>query len=1071
MDPLTALSVAAATAQFIDFGFKIVSNAREIYGSVSGATDENQSLAAAALEIRQLTERLVSSTFKNPTEEQEALNNLITECGSLSNQLLKLLDKARAKDPKSKFQSTIAALKSKHYEREKLNLYSRLQQCRLRLESLLSEFSRSATQEQLEHLIQYSSTNNYNLGTIRARVEEISRGVALESIGPKARAQFQELLGISESMYTKAAQRKVLGLIAFPGMRNRMDVVERAHSSTFKWIFDDGTDEGPDVENAERPRQRNREGVQPFVEWLSSGDGAYHISGKLGSGKSTLMKYLCGHARVREELQKWAGSTKLVIASFFFWRNGSPLQRSLPGLFRTLLHDVLEECPELIPSVLPELWEDISSSGCEAKDFQFGNDRVRSAFLQLLQRSELYESRKFCFFIDGLDEYKETLQDDYKAMVQLLFSWTEAIPHGVKLCVSSREYNVFVNFFSSNKRLRLQDLTLADMQFYIRDRLQDLEAEYLDRLERSITGKANGIFLWVALVVKAIRNRLEDGCSMSVIEEEIDSLPDELEALFQHLLNSISKVYRKGAYQTFAMLELQFESVLDDIVAICPSYILHLQAYSFLDCYNADPEFAHKEHPPFLDTGHEARRRREENARKRLTAQFQGLLEVLEGYGHIIYTHRSVADFLRKHLPEARASITPGFEPVQALSQLYLAEIRNCPRDSSWIHPRATPKISYHLQVIMLLRNSRCLDQPPFAYLESLGAAAKLAIPEELKYKPEDLHPPKRPINFDIYWRWQPASTLYAGLCCGLETYTDWKLGRDLTVTNEDGKVADLACFAVGLAIWVFVQGRELNVLFVLGQLLRRGVAPNAAIHFPPVLPGAVQPKLSLWEYSIFMFMNSIGIWALHFSGFVGKTIQDFLEYGSNTDLHVVLVEKPSPEKTSVCSDEDRLEHQIDQASLSEIQFRLRVAPQDYYQVMGKLSLIFYFRTKSEESKVALCGPCLFGRREDHGDEEIRFLLFIVSMGGRITFRDFIEHCKFPNEQAILTLLDQHEGPMAKPSIIEPAISEDEPPFESPPHSRADTECATREPRPNTRLERHLTPGTPPLASPNDKSA
>jgi ABC-type glutathione transport system ATPase component len=49
-----------------------------------------------------------------------------------------------------------------------------------------------------------------------------------------------------------------------------------------------------------------------FMNWLSSGEGVFHISGKLGSGKSTLMKYLGDHRRTRAELIKWAGKHSLV---------------------------------------------------------------------------------------------------------------------------------------------------------------------------------------------------------------------------------------------------------------------------------------------------------------------------------------------------------------------------------------------------------------------------------------------------------------------------------------------------------------------------------------------------------------------------------------------------------------------------------------------------------------------------------------------------------------------------------------------------------------------------------------
>jgi hypothetical protein len=49
-----------------------------------------------------------------------------------------------------------------------------------------------------------------------------------------------------------------------------------------------------------------------LLDWLSFGNGIFHISGKLGSGKSTLMKYLCEHKSTRVMLKRWAG--KLLIS-------------------------------------------------------------------------------------------------------------------------------------------------------------------------------------------------------------------------------------------------------------------------------------------------------------------------------------------------------------------------------------------------------------------------------------------------------------------------------------------------------------------------------------------------------------------------------------------------------------------------------------------------------------------------------------------------------------------------------------------------------------------------------------
>ena len=74
-----------------------------------------------------------------------------------------------------------------------------------------------------------------------------------------------------------------------------------------------------------------------FLTWLRNGNQVFHISGKAGSGKSTLMKLLLDHPRTREELKRWAGEKQLVFAHFFFWRSGDKLQRSLEGLYRSIL--------------------------------------------------------------------------------------------------------------------------------------------------------------------------------------------------------------------------------------------------------------------------------------------------------------------------------------------------------------------------------------------------------------------------------------------------------------------------------------------------------------------------------------------------------------------------------------------------------------------------------------------------------------------------------------------------------------------------------------------------------------
>ncbi len=71
--------------------------------------------------------------------------------------------------------------------------------------------------------------------------------------------------------------RRYLGSLWYPEIKHREETIKEAHARTFRWIFE------PDVSDKAVRRWHS------FVEWLASGQGTYWISGKAGSGKSTLM--------------------------------------------------------------------------------------------------------------------------------------------------------------------------------------------------------------------------------------------------------------------------------------------------------------------------------------------------------------------------------------------------------------------------------------------------------------------------------------------------------------------------------------------------------------------------------------------------------------------------------------------------------------------------------------------------------------------------------------------------------------------------------------------------------------
>jgi len=120
-------------------------------------------------------------------------------------------------------------------------------------------------------------------------------------------------------------------------------------------------------------------------------------------------------------------------------------------------------------------------------------------------------SCKFCFFIDGLDEFDGEHIDFCESLTAL-----KNLPN-IKLCVSSRLWNVFEDAFGQDKqrKIYIHELTRPDILRYAKDRLHrhprwklfGLQAARANLLVESIAGKAHGVFLWVSIVTKLLSAR------------------------------------------------------------------------------------------------------------------------------------------------------------------------------------------------------------------------------------------------------------------------------------------------------------------------------------------------------------------------------------------------------------------------------------------------------------------------------------------------------------------------------------------------------------------------------------
>lgn len=280
------------------------------------------------------------------------------------------------------------------------------------------------------------------------REDHVSMPMSLKALAWQLTALSHEAKALSKDL-------RVIKSLSFPVICERRARIQEAHPNTFDWLFKD---------------KRSKDAVDgtkcliPMLEWLQTRNGVFWISGKAGSGKSTLMKFLHSHEQTLTALRSWAGDKDLVTASFFFWSLGTDMQKSQQGLLQTLLFHVLRQCPSLVRIVCPAYWHDD-----DLEEMVWTRTEMIKILLEL--RKHTIDSARFCFFIDGLDEY-EGLHSD---VIELVNSFATA--NDVKIVISSRPWDVFEDAYGDNsgQKLNLQDLTRNDITRFVKDNLEEDE--------------------------------------------------------------------------------------------------------------------------------------------------------------------------------------------------------------------------------------------------------------------------------------------------------------------------------------------------------------------------------------------------------------------------------------------------------------------------------------------------------------------------------------------------------------------------------------------------------------------
>jgi len=295
---------------------------------------------------------------------------------------------------------------------------------------------------------------------------------------------------------------------------------------------------------------------KPFTLWLKQADGVFWIHGKPGSGKSTLMKLICTDKRTRQHSHTFGSSVHPISAEFFFNYRGTPIQKTLEGLMRSILRQTMRQLSKIRATI--DLLDILLEELAENRDLR--GDPWPISRLEEFLRSIMEQKRvklQITFFFDALDEF-DGPTDYISRFVKYLACPPAGSLTSTKVCFSSRPWDDFVTNFSNGPSLAVEDFTKEDIRYFCTTKLSTaLKTNHLDvivQLPDEIAFRASGVFLWASLILKELEVAFAgaEPPSLEDVLQLLNTVPTELLDYYAFI---IQRIPRSCRWKTYALLE------------------------------------------------------------------------------------------------------------------------------------------------------------------------------------------------------------------------------------------------------------------------------------------------------------------------------------------------------------------------------------------------------------------------------------------------------------------------------------------------------------------------------------
>lgn len=283
-----------------------------------------------------------------------------------------------------------------------------------------------------------------------------------------------------------------------------------------------------------------------YKDWLGQSQRLLWIVGTPGSGKSTIMKYIYQQDILQQpRIEPLEGTLHLsqrarkkpILASFFCHFAGAALQKNGNGLFRSLLHQILQQIPKLPPDVVTYFDERCNLEVKPGENLEWHQHDLK----QMLQTTISYIAKEYPhkyalrMYVDALDEFGSNDPNggnEPRELAEYFQSLTSLDILGIDLnvCLSGRDYP---SIAKGGLKITVGNKNHRDISNYVQNKLASIQGEGYEtqQLIDWIVENASGNFQWAAIIVDKARNLNGYIESPKGILEELTKLSGGLDEL------------------------------------------------------------------------------------------------------------------------------------------------------------------------------------------------------------------------------------------------------------------------------------------------------------------------------------------------------------------------------------------------------------------------------------------------------------------------------------------------------------------------------------------------------------